>query len=62
MAENGPLKPVDDFFGADEALTTYNPEKGEWGATLLFKADTKDDVDGKRGRCLPKKSFAAQQG
>jgi 3-methylornithine--L-lysine ligase len=62
MAENGPLQLVNDFFGADEALTTYNSEKREWVATLLFKADTKDDVDGKRSRCLHKITLDAQHG
>ncbi len=62
MAEAGPLKLVADFFGADEALTTYNKETTEWVATLLFKTDTKNDVDEKRSRCLKQISFDAEQG
>lgn len=62
MAGDGPLKLVADFFGADEALTTYTPEATEWVATLFFEADTKDDVDGKRSRCLKQISCDAEHG
>lgn len=62
MAEDGPLRLVAGFFGADEAFTTYTPETIEWVATLVFKADSKGDVDGKRDRCLQKISFYAEYG
>jgi len=37
MGGHGPLKWVQDFFGADEALTTYEPGKDSWVATLIMK-------------------------
>ncbi len=36
MVGNGPLNLVDDFFGADEALTSYSPGKRDWVATLMI--------------------------
>lgn len=40
MGGHGPLRWVENFFGADEALTTYEPGKDSWVATLIMK-----DVD-----------------
>jgi len=39
MAGRGPLKLQRGFFGADEAVTSYRPGRGDWVATLIF-ADT----------------------
>ncbi len=36
MAGRGPLQVVEDFFGADEALTSYRPGRNKWVATLVF--------------------------
>lgn len=52
MAGQGPLKLIPDFFGADEALTTYDSHRKEWVATLLFKADNREEMDTKRSRCF----------
>jgi pyrrolysine biosynthesis protein PylC len=36
MAEDGPLHRVADFCGADEVLTSYEPGKRDWVATLMI--------------------------
>jgi pyrrolysine biosynthesis protein PylC len=39
MGSAGPLQLVPGFFGADEALTDYEPGRPEWAATLIVAAD-----------------------
>ncbi len=51
MAQDGPLALYQDFFGADEAITSFSPEKKRWVATLIFSSDTYDDVTVKRKNC-----------
>jgi pyrrolysine biosynthesis protein PylC len=36
MTEDGPLDLVEDFYGADAALTSYAPDKCDWVATLMI--------------------------
>jgi pyrrolysine biosynthesis protein PylC len=36
VAQSGPLHVQTDFFGADEAVTDYMPNKTRWVATLIF--------------------------
>jgi pyrrolysine biosynthesis protein PylC len=36
MTDVGPLHLYPDFFGADEALSSYSPGKTEWVATLII--------------------------
>lgn len=62
MAAYGSLHLETHFFGADEALTTYVPGVAEWVATLLFKADTEEDLATKRRRCLKQISFDNENG
>jgi pyrrolysine biosynthesis protein PylC len=38
MGDAGPLRLVPGFFGADEALTDYEPGRSEWAATLIVAA------------------------
>jgi pyrrolysine biosynthesis protein PylC len=38
MGSAGPLRVVPGFFGADEALTDYEPGRAEWAATLIVAA------------------------
>ncbi len=38
MGAAGPLRLVPGFFGADEALTDYEPGRGAWAATLIVTA------------------------
>ena len=52
MAEAGTLQLVEDFFGADEAITNYCPDKETWVATLIICADSKEDVWDKRSVIL----------
>ncbi len=48
MAQDGHLTLHQDFFGADEAITSFSPEKKRWVATLIFTSDTYDEVTAKR--------------
>ncbi|WP_019849391.1 3-methylornithine--L-lysine ligase PylC [Desulfitobacterium sp. PCE1] len=48
IAEAGPLRLLTDFFGADEALTDYTPEKKEWVVTLITRGPTQYEVWAKR--------------
>lgn len=52
MAEGGPLQIVKDFFGADEALTDYQPGKKDWVATLIFTGANHSAVWGKRRKAM----------
>ena len=40
MGSAGPLRLVPGFFGADEALTDYEPGRAEWAATLIVTAES----------------------
>lgn len=39
------------FFGADEALTSYEPGKVNWVATMIFAGNSNDEVTSKRDSC-----------
>lgn len=41
MGGRGPLHAIHDFYGADEALTTYEPGRSDWVATLILTAPTR---------------------
>jgi len=41
-----------DFFGADEAITNYAPDRNEWVATLIISADTRNAAWEKRNAVL----------
>lgn len=51
MSDCGRLNLRTDFFGADEALTTYVPHLNEWVATLMLIADSKEELESKRSLC-----------
>lgn len=59
MAQDGPLHLETDFFGADEAITSFSPGKFQWVATLVFTAHSIDGIVLKRNTCL--KRIAAIQ-
>ncbi len=40
----GPLRHQRDFFGADEALTDFDPDQSRWVATLILTGQTKTEV------------------
>jgi pyrrolysine biosynthesis protein PylC len=52
MAETGTLKLQQDFFGADEALTNYHPQRGEWVATLINAGETRQEAWDKRNQVI----------
>jgi len=51
MTLEGPLTVQPDFFGADEAITSFVPGKKQWVATLIFFGNTNEDVIVKRKNC-----------
>ncbi len=52
-----------DFFGADEAITNYAPNRDEWVATLIFYENSRDTVRQKRNSVISdmKKIFKAER-
>ena len=52
MGQHGPLHLEKDFFGADEAVTSFGADIGSWVATLVFTGQTQCEVDEKRAACL----------
>ena len=44
MKSCGPLHLATDFFGADEAVTSFAPGLGKWVATLIIKGDTQKET------------------
>lgn len=44
MREVGPLHVYQDFFGADEAITNYAPNRNKWVATLIFTGTSLKDT------------------
>jgi len=51
MTREGPLTLQSDFFGANEAITSFTPEKKQWVATLIFIGNTHEAVTAKRQNC-----------
>jgi pyrrolysine biosynthesis protein PylC len=52
MAEGGPLELRRDFFGADEAITNYAPDRDPWLATLIFSGANRREACEKRNRSV----------
>jgi pyrrolysine biosynthesis protein PylC len=52
MTEGGPLHLQSNFFGADEAITNFEPGKGQWVATLIFSGPNRHRARDKRNRCI----------
>jgi len=52
MAEAGPLHLEADFFGAQEALTNYGPQKSDWVATLMVTGSDLPDAWNHRERVI----------
>jgi pyrrolysine biosynthesis protein PylC len=52
MAEGGPLNLQNNFFGADEAITTFEPGKDQWAATLIFSGKNRYQAWEKRNHCI----------
>jgi pyrrolysine biosynthesis protein PylC len=52
MSEAGAVKCIENFFGADEAVTDYKPGSTNWAATLIIKENSPDDAWKKRSSVL----------
>jgi pyrrolysine biosynthesis protein PylC len=52
MADAGPLHLEEDFFGADEALTSHGPERDDWVATLMVKGEDLPAAGKRRDRVV----------
>jgi pyrrolysine biosynthesis protein PylC len=52
MAAGGPLDLVEDFFGADEALTNFARDRNPWVATLIFRGANRQKACEKRNRSI----------
>jgi pyrrolysine biosynthesis protein PylC len=52
MAAGGPLDLVEDFFGADEAITNFAPDRDPWVATLIFRGANRQQACEKRNRSI----------
>jgi pyrrolysine biosynthesis protein PylC len=52
MAAAGPLRLLEDFFGADEALSDYEPGRPRWRATLVSTGRTREEARARSGRAL----------
>ena len=52
MTQGGPLKLKEDFFGADEAITNYEPGRDQWVATLIFCETDRHQAWEKRNRSI----------
>ena len=52
MAHAGPLQVVSGFWGADEALTDYRPNKASWVATMIHAGSGRNQVQARRDRTL----------
>jgi pyrrolysine biosynthesis protein PylC len=52
MTEGGSLNLLEDFFGADEAITNFEPGKDPWVATLIFCGANRHEACEKRNRSI----------
>lgn len=52
MAGGGPLELVEDFFGADEAITNFASDQDPWVATLIFRGVNRHEACEKRNRSI----------
>ena len=63
MAVTDALRIHQDFFGADEAITNYAPNRDEWVATLIFCENSREAVRQKRNSVISdlKKRITAER-
>ncbi len=54
MSSDTPLTLQPDFFGADEALTSYQPQRKNWVATMIFAGNSHSEISAKKERCYEK--------
>ncbi len=51
MGMEGPLLLKTEFFGANEAITSFSPGKNQWVATLIFCGNSKEEVYKRKKQC-----------
>ncbi len=51
MSSDTPLTLQPGFFGADEALTSYQPKKRTWVATMIFAGNSHNEISAKKKSC-----------
>ncbi|MGE5258465.1 MAG: 3-methylornithine--L-lysine ligase PylC [Hyphomicrobiales bacterium] len=63
MATASPLRLIEGFFGADEALSDYEPGRPDWRATLISTGKSHEDARAKSCRALAavRRSLGAKQ-
>jgi pyrrolysine biosynthesis protein PylC len=52
MSQAGPLTCYQNFFGADEAITNYHPDRKSWVATMIYAGNDTNAVQQKRKTTL----------
>ena len=52
MADAGPLAIIEDFFGADEAVTNYIQDSSQWVATVIIKERKIEDAWNRHRRMI----------
>jgi pyrrolysine biosynthesis protein PylC len=52
MTGGGALNLLGDFFGADEAITNFEPDKDPWVATMIFCGASRHEACEKRDRSI----------
>jgi pyrrolysine biosynthesis protein PylC len=52
MSHAGPLTCYQNFFGADEAITNYHPDRKSWEATMIYADNDMNSVQQKRETTL----------
>jgi hypothetical protein len=60
MAQAGPLRLEENFFGADYALTDRRPGRGDWAATLIMLAAGEAALRAKRRDVITRLKGAAK--
>ena len=61
MGRAGPLHRVPGFFGCREALTSFRPDRPCWVGTLVFCADSPQDLAARRRSCYRRIRDAVRQ-
>ena len=54
MGQDGPLVLISNFFGANEAITSFEGGKHQWVSTMIFSGASHDEINIKREACYKK--------
>ncbi len=54
MTMDGSLKVMPDFFGSNEAITSFEEDKNQWVATMIFCGASQNEISVKRDACYKK--------